>query len=597
MLVVRVRPAFFNSAGETPNHNAEFSKRSPPSADDAWVNLLTNLFRPDSVSGALVLLSLACALGLAIGAISIRGVKLGVAGVLFAGMLFGALGARIEPTTLAFLRDFGMTLFVYALGLQVGPGFLASLRRGGLKLNLLATTTLVGGAIFTIAMVLILRVERTSAPGLFVAGFTTTPGLVAAQQRFRGGEGASDAVSISPEHKRGAELSGVIYAMGYPFGCVAPIAVILILRKLFRIRVDDERKALEADSGTKLLAISLDMTNADLHNLALSEIAALRESGIVVGKVLRGETLSVPTADTRLQLGDVLLVVGPEEKLLRARTLFGPDSKHDLRTLRGAIQSDRLLVTNHAVLGKRLRQLEFPRRFGVTITRVLRSGIELTPGANLAMSFGDTVVAVGPPEGLKQLEQEVGNSMRTLNHPQLVPVFIGIALGVLLGMIPIKLPGLSDGIKLGVAVGPLVIAIVLSRIGHVGRLIWHMPNSANFMFREFGLAIFLACVGLSAGKPFMQSFQSGQGLTWIALAAVVSIVPMLIVAIFARAVLKMNFITLCGLISGAMTNSPSLAYATDITRSDDAAVVYATVYPLSMVLPVVMAQLLAVWSG
>jgi len=261
------------------------------------------------------------------------------------------------------------------------------------------------------------------------------------------------------------------------------------------------------------------------------------------------------------------------------------------------LQSDRLLVTHHKVLGKRLQNLEFPRRFGVTITRVLRSGIELTPRAKLALSFGDTVVVVGPPEGLKQVESEVGNSTRKLNHPQLVAVFIGIAFGVLLGMIPIKLPGLSDGIKLGVAVGPLVVAIVLSRIGHFGRLIWHMPNSANFMFREFGLAIFLACVGISAGKPFVHSVTNWQGLIWVGLAALVSVVPVLSVAIFARMVLRMNFITLCGLISGATTNSPSLAYATEITRSDDAAVIYATVYPLSMVLPVVMAQLLAGWCG
>lgn len=405
-------------------------------------------------------------------------------------------------------------------------------------------------------------------------------------------------MEIPLTRQRGAELSGVIYAMGYPFGCVAPIAVILIVRRIFRIRIDDELAALNAETGGKLSALTFDLTNSQFHGASLADIKPLRELGLVVGKLLRGEELTPVTADTRLQLGDVLLVVGPEEKLPQARTLFGPESKRDLCTLKGAgLQSDRLLVTNHVVLGKRLQNLEFPRRFGVTITRVLRSGIELIPSAKLALSFGDTVVVVGPPEGLKQIENEVGNSTRTLNHPQLVPVFIGIALGVLLGMIPIKLPGLSDGIKLGVAVGPLVVAIVLSRIGHIGRLIWHMPNSANFMFREFGLAIFLAYVGLSAGKPFVRSVASGQGLTWVVLAALVSIVPMLAVAIFARVVMRMNFITLCGLISGAMTNSPSLAYTTDITHSDDAAVIYATVYPLSMVLPVVMAQLLAAWSA
>jgi putative transport protein len=557
---------------------------------------LTDLFTPVSVSGALVLLSLACALGLGIGAISIRGVKLGVAGVLFAGMLFGALGATADNPIITFLRDFGMTLFVYALGLQVGPGFLASLRRGGLRLNLLAATTLVGGGIFVMAVVLALRVEQTSAPGLFVAGFTTTPGLVAAQQRFRGGEGASARIDLPADRKRGAELSGVIYAMGYPFGCVAPIVVILLVRRIFRIRIEDELAALNVESGGKLSALTFDLTNAQFHGASLADIKPLRDLGLVVGKLLRGEQLTPVTASTRLQLGDVLLVVGPEEKLPQACTLFGPESKHDLRTLKGAgLQSDRLLVTHHAVLGKRLLNLAFPRRFGVTITRVLRSGIELTPTARLALSFGDTVVVVGPPEGLKQIAAEVGNSTRTLNHPQLVPVFIGIALGVLLGMIPIKLPGLSDGIRLGVAVGPLLVAIVLSRIGHIGRLIWHMPNSANFMFREFGLSIFLACVGISAGKPFVHSVASGQGLTWVALAALVSIMPMLLVAIFARRVLRMNFIPLCGLICGSMTNSPSLAYATDLTRSDDAAVIYATVYPLSMVLPVVMAQLLTAW--
>jgi putative transport protein len=561
---------------------------------------MSNWFATESVSGALVLLSMVGALGLALGSICLRGIKLGVAGVLFAGMLFGALGARVEPTTLAFLRDFGMTLFVYALGLQVGPGFFASLRRGGLKLNLLASATLIFGALFTAALVIVCRVERVAAPGLYVAGFTTTPGLVAAQQRFRGGDGASASVDLPPHYKRGVELSGLIYAMGYPFGCVAPIFVIVIVRKLFRVRVDDERRALEAQSRSgvsRLAAVSLDMTNMDLDGAALSDIAPLRESGMVVGKVLRGDRLDVARADTKLQLGDVLLVVGPEERIDRARTLFGPESKRDLRGLAGAVQTDRLIVTRRNVLGRQLQQLAFPRRFGVTITRVQRSGIDLAPGAHLRLNFGDTVVVTGPPEGLKQVADEIGNSTRTLDHPQLVPVFIGIALGVLLGMVTIRLPGLSDGIKLGVAVGPLVVAILLSRLGRLGPLIWYMPNSANFLLREFGLSIFLACVGLSAGKPFCQSLGSGQGLVWAGLAAAVSVVPMLIVAVVARTLLKMNFVTLCGLISGTMTNSPSLAYANDLTRSDDAAVVYATVYPLGMVMPVLMAQLLALWCG
>jgi putative transport protein len=563
---------------------------------------LLNFFRPESVSGALVLLSAACALGLAIGAISVRGVKVGVAGVLFAGMAFGALGARVEPTTLAFLRDFGMTLFVYALGMQVGPGFLASLRRGGVRLNVLAAAVLVGGALFTMGLVIVFRVERTAAPGLYVAGFTTTPGLVAAQQRFRGGEGASETINNLPERRRrGLELSGLIYALGYPFGCVAPIVVIVMARWMFRVRLEEEKQAYDAQARAglpRLTAQTLEMTNADLDGKPIMEIAPLRELGMVVGKILRGNELAAAHAGTKLQLGDVLLVVGPEEKLPRARTLIGRESTRDLRGVSGAVQTDRLRVTCRCVLGRQLQELAFPRRFGVTITRIQRSGIDLTPRANLALNFGDTVVVTGPREGLKQVEEEVGNSTRTLDHPQLVPVFIGIALGVLLGLVPIRLPGLSEGIKLGVAVGPLVVAIVLSRLGRVGPLIWYMPNSANFMFREFGLSIFLACVGLSAGKPFVESFsRGGQGVTWIVLAALVATVPMLAVAIFARAVMRMNFVSLCGLVSGAMTNSPSLAYSNELTRSDDAAVVYATVYPLSMILPVVMAQVLALWCG
>jgi putative transport protein len=318
---------------------------------------------------------------------------------------------------------------------------------------------------------------------------------------------------------------------------------------------------------------------------------------MIVGKVLRGEQVSVATAETRLQVGDVLLVVGPEENLPQARDLFGPESKLDLRGLGGAVQSDRLLVTRPEVLNKTLQQVAFPRRFGVTITRVARSGIELTPRAALSLSYGDTVVVVGPPEGLRQVAEEVGNATRRFNHPQLVPVFIGMALGVLLGMVPIRLPGLTDAIKLGVAVGPLIVAILLSRMGHLGPLVWYMPESANFMLREFGLAVFLACVGLLAGQPFLQTLSSGQGLIWVGLAAVVSIVPMLLTAILARVWLRMNFVTLSGLISGTMTNSPSLSYATDVTRSAEAAVAYATVYPLSMVLPVVMAQLLALWCA
>src|SRR6266566_4300217 len=272
---------------------------------------LLNFFRPESVSGALVLLSAACALGLAVGAISVRGVKVGVAGVLFAGMGFGALGARVEPTTLAFLRDFGMTLFVYALGLQVGPGFLASLRRGGVRLNVLAAAVLVGGALFTMGLVIIFRVERTATPGLYVAGFTTTPGLVAAQQRFRGGEGASETINNLPERRRrGLELSGLIYALGYPFGCVAPIMVIVMVRWMFRVRLEEEKQAYDSQARAglpRLTAQTLEMTNADLDGKPIMDIAPLRELGMVVGKIMRGNELAAAHAGTKLQLGDVLL--------------------------------------------------------------------------------------------------------------------------------------------------------------------------------------------------------------------------------------------------------------------------------------------------
>jgi putative transport protein len=553
----------------------------------------------DSASSGLAILSLAVTLGLFLGAIRVRRIRLGIPGVLFSALLFGQLGLSVDARVLQFLTNFALILFMYAVGLQVGPGFLSSLQTEGLRLNLLSVAVLIVGAMVTAAVGPV--VGRPTVPGLFAGAFTSTPGLAAAQDSFRtmrtvASRHAADEMQAGESD---AVRTGIAYSITYPFGIIGPVLVILALKRVCRICMEDERAALAAAEEKRrppVEVVDFEVTKPEHAGKKLRDLHFLRESGIILARGLRGGLLFVPSAATEINMGDVYRAVGPREALTELVTELGKLNTADLGAATGDVQRMDLVVTRTQVLRRPLHELDLSRRTGVTIAHVSRAGIDLIPRANLRLAFADRVIAVGPRAGLKMVEAELGNSLETLSRSQLIPIFLGIVLGVLVGSIPLAIPGLHASLRIGLAGGPLLAAIALSQFGNIGSIVWYMPAAANQLFRDFGLAVFLACVGLQAGNHFLQRAATGPGLALILCGIAITLIPIFLVALFARLVLRMNFITLTGWIAGAMTSSPALIFSDELAHSDAPAVAYAAVAPLATLVPILCAQILAITS-
>jgi putative transport protein len=548
---------------------------------------LVQLFHgPSGVAHAVLILGLVASVGLAVGAIRIFKVNLGVAGVLFAGLAFGHFGITINHETIEFAREFGLILFVYTIGVQVGPGFLASLRRQGLPLNLMAAGIVLVGAATTIGIYLV-GMEKKDLPvvvGLFAGATTNTPSLAAAQQALMDIVPAADTESL--------KLPGLGYAVAYPFGIVGIILAMVLTRTIFRIDTAKEADLLARlhDADIEPLAtVNLEVTNPNLDGLPLSRVPTLDGSGVTISRIMHAGSTTVAKPDAVLHLGDVLLAVGPQNALEELRLVIGRESRLDLKSVPGRITTRRIVVTRSEMLGKSIGELRLPQRFGVTVTRVHRAEIEL-PAAGIRLQFADNLLVVGEADGIRQAAAELGDSPKRLNHPQIIPLFLGIALGVLVGSWPIYLPGMSSPVRLGLAGGPLLVAILLSRLGNIGSLVWYMPISANFLLREVGIVLFLACVGLKSGDRFVATLTEGHGLYWMACGVVITLLPLLLVAFFARLVYKLDYFSLCGLLAGSMTDPPALAFAGSLTGSEVPSIAYATVYPLVMLLRVLAAQ-------
>jgi putative transport protein len=542
--------------------------------------------------GALLIFALVAGTGLVLGSFRFRGLGLGIAGVLFAGLLFGHLGVRVEPDILNFVREFGLVLFVYSIGLQVGPGFTASLRRHGLRLNLLAMAVVSGGVAMALVVHFVGGVEGPAVVGLLGGATTNTPSLAAA------GQALEQAVTDDEVLATVGKLPGLGYAVTYPFGVIGIILVMTGVRFAFRInlaREADELQSSLASETTPVDRANLEVANPNLVGLPLEKVPLLSSTNLVVSRIWHHEALRVPGPDTRLELGDVLLVVGPRDELDALRVVVGRESDLDLRTMPSAITTRRVIVTRTEASGKTLAELDFVRRFGVQITRISRAEVEMSTSPRYEVQYGDTVLAVGTPENIRKVAAELGDSPRSLNYPHLIPVFLGIALGILVGSWPFTLPGVPAPVRLGLAGGPLLVAIALSRIGRLGPLVWYMPLSANFMLREIGIVLFLAAVGLGAGDRFVETLVVGPGLYWMAWGATITLTPLLVVSVAARVFMRLNYLTLCGLLAGSMTDPPALSFANGVTGSDAPSLSYATVYPLTMILRVLSAQLLLLY--
>ena len=545
---------------------------------------LSNLLNTPSVAHDVLILSLVAIGGLALGSLRIKGIGLGIAGVLFAGLLLGHFGFIVSPEVLDFARDLGLILFVYALGMQVGPGFIGSLRHHGLPLNALALALVLLGVLTTLAVARLGHIPMPVAVGLFSGGTTNTPSLAAAQQALKELPGAAAA----------AAMPGMGYAVSYPFGVLGIIFTLLLTRFALRGHLTDKTERSDEDAKS-LESMSIEVQNANLDGLEIRQLPRFKNSGVVVSRVQHEENIKIARDETRIYIGDILLAVGEESKLREFQVIVGKPSELDLREVGGPIATRRILVTRRQVLGKSIQQLNWAARYGAVVTRVVRAGIELAPRKRLRLQFGDVLLAVGGEEVLTQVAQEAGDSPKELEHPSMLTLFIGIGLGVLVGSWPIFLPGMPAPIKLGLAGGPLLVAITLSSLGRIGPLLWHLPNSAGVALREFGIALFLAGVGLKAGDAFVPTLLQGGGFVWMAWAALITLVPLFITAIAARWWLKLSFPALCGLLAGGMTDPPALAFAHNITDSDTPAITYATVYPLVMIARIVSAQILIIF--
>jgi putative transport protein len=550
----------------------------------AW---LVDLFLKDSIAHALLILSLVTAFGLGIGNIRIFGISLGIAGVLFSGLIFGHFNITINHEVMEFAREFGLILFVFSIGLEVGPGFLASLRKQGLPLNIMAASVVLLGAIITILINIFGKVSMPVAVGLFSGGTTNTPSLAAAQQALKQLPGIDEATT---------QLPGLGYAIAYPFGVIGIILVMLAVRYAFRIDPAEEAQVIEklkSKDRAPLSTINLEVNNPNLDGVPIRKIPTISTSGVVVSRLSHdGTIVEIPRADTTVQLGDILHVVGPPEQLEELKMIVGTESRIDLKTLPGTLTTKRILVTEREALGQSIQELNVLESHGVIITRLIRTGVEFTPRPDFRLQFGDVLTAVGEEEAINQVAKVLGNSPQELNHPHIIPIFVGIALGVILGSYPMHIGGLPAPVKLGLAGGPLLVAIILSRIGRIGSLIWYVPINANLMLRHIGISLFLACVGLKSGDRFVETLLGGQGLYWMLLAALITVVPLIIVALVARMIYKLNFMSLCGLLAGSMTDPPALAFANSIATSDAPSISYVTVYPLVMLLRVFSAQIL-----
>ncbi|MBY5103639.1 putative transporter [Klebsiella pneumoniae] len=537
-------------------------------------------------------LALVAVVGLWIGNVKIRGVGFGIGGVLFGGIIVGHFvdqaGVALSCPMLHFIQEFGLILFVYTIGIQVGPGFFASLRVSGLRLNLFAILIVILGGLVTAVLHKLFNIPLPVVLGIFSGAVTNTPALGAGQQILRDLGVPFEVV----------DQMGMSYAMAYPFGICGILLTMWLVRLFFRINVEKEAQRFEESSGNghaHLHTINVRVENPNLNQMAIQDVPMLNNDNIVCSRLKRGELLMVPAPGTLIQAGDLLHLVGRPEDLHNAQLVIGQEVATSLSTRGTDLKVERVVVTNEKVLGKKIRDLHVKQRYDVVISRLNRAGVELVASSSASLQFGDILNLVGRPEAIDAVAAELGNAQQKLQQVQMLPVFIGIGLGVLLGSIPLFIPGFPAALKLGLAGGPLIMALILGRIGSIGKLYWFMPPSANLALRELGIVLFLAVVGLKSGGDFVATLTQGDGLSWIAYGIFITAIPLLTVGILARMLAKMNYLTLCGMLAGSMTDPPALAFANNLhATSGAAALSYATVYPLVMFLRIITPQLLAV---
>jgi len=545
-----------------------------------WIHNL--LFGGQGVANSVVVMSLVAVVGAALGAVKIGSVRLGIAGPLFVGIVFGHFGLKMETATMEFARDFGLILFVYAIGIMVGPGFFQAFRKEGVLLNAFAASIVVLGGLIAAGAHFLVGLPLEVVVGLLAGGTTNTPALAAGTEMLKELHAAPAQVA----------LPGQAYAVAYPFGIVGILLAMGLVRRVFRIDAQADGDAWRRETRPEpqpVEAMNIDVHAPDVIGKSIGDLEHVRKRKIVVSRLMRRGVQRVAGMDESFAAGDTVLAVGPRNKLDEFRDNLGRESAARLQELPSRVKARRFLVTRAQTLGASISRAA---TYGVTITRLTRAGVELVPDGAVTLQFGDQIVCVGEQDHLDVFAEAIGNEATALQRTPIVPIFLGLLLGVVLGSVPLFVPGLPASVKLGLAGGPVIVAILLSCIGHIGPVVWYMPPAVTNAIREIGITMFMSCVGLFAGKSFFTTVFHGAGLTWMACGALVTFLPIVVVGLVARAVFKVNYLTICGVLAGSMTDPPALAYANDIYPSDAQATAYTAVYPLTMCLRILAPQIL-----
>ncbi len=547
---------------------------------------LSDLISGTSIAHTVFLYAIVIAVGVVLGKVKIFGVSLGVTFVLFVGILLGHFGLSVDGEILHFVKEFGLILFVFSIGLQVGPGFFASFKNEGVKLNLLAMAIIALNIIVALVIYFFDDSIGLMIVGILSGAVTNTPGLGAAEQALS--QLYTDGIITEvPQLALG-------YAVAYPLGVVGIILAMIIVRAIFRVNFQEETDKIERENNDSQLVphiITYRTENKLIVGRTLSELSSMINRNFVVSRIKRNDEIIIPNSKTILQDKDLLLTVLSEADEEALTAFIGPKIEMDWEAIQAPVISRRILVSKEEYNGRKIGSMRLRMGYRLNVTRVTRAGVDLLASPNLALQMGDRITVVGKEEDIDRLAEKLGNSMKHLNHPNLFTIFIGIMIGVIFGSMPFTVPGMPVPLKLGLAGGPLIIAILIGRFGHKMHLTTYTSTSANLMLREVGICLFLASVGISAGGEFVKTIMEG-GLMWVLWGFLITLIPLLIVGSVGRGYYKLNYFTLMGLMSGACTDPPALAYSNKVANNDAPSVAYSTVYPLTMFLRILTAQIL-----
>lgn len=555
---------------------------------------IVSLFTDNSIAHDVLVYSLVIAFGVLLGKIKFFGISLGVTFVLFVGIVMSHFGFTIANANLLnFIRDFGLILFVFSIGMQVGPGFFSSFKKGGLQMNLLATIVIFLNVAVALVIYYTCDVKIAQIVGILSGAVTNTPGLGAAQQAL---------TTLDPATAGTAEDLSMGYAAAYPLGVVGIILSMILLKVAFSIKIDQEQHKIEMeneDNTLKPYVVTFQVENSLISGKTVAQINEIIDHNFVISRLKDNDgNVIIPTSKTIISKGEYLKIVCSVQDEEIFKSVIGPivDMEWETET-QGNVVSRRILVTKSHYNGRTIGSLRLHNGYNLNATRVNRAGLDLLARPNLALQVGDRITVVGDPSHIERLSTRLGNSMKRLHEPNMVTMFIGIFLGIIVGSIPIAIPGMSASMKLGLAGGPLVVAILISRFGYKFKLVTYTSTSASLMLREVGICLFLASVGLGAGEKFAETVFNSQGVLWVLWGFVITFVPLVIMSVIARAKFKFNYLSILGIMSGSYTDPPALAYSNKVANNDAPAVAYSTVYPLSMFLRVITAQLVVLIFG